>query len=112
MELGLTAARIRKAQEGWLPERIAAADRAAVYAVATAHWLGRADLLAVREAAAMEDETDELVRMVRWFDAKTYPAPGPLTVTEALQGLDGRFAPELVAAFRAVQPLIQPVGLE
>lgn len=103
---------IRKAQAGWPPERVAAADRAAVYAVATADCLGREDLLAVRLAAALEDDSDEVVRLARWFDAATFPLPARMTVSQALAALDEGFSPKIVEAFRQVQPLIQPVGLE
>lgn len=104
--------RIRAAQAEWTTEQVAAGHRAAVYAVATADQLGRDDLAEVRFAAAMGDETDPVVRLARWFDAVIYPLPAPLTVQEALARLDESFEPEVVAAFREVQPLIQPVGLE
>ena len=55
---------------------------------------------------------DQVVRLARWFDAATYPLPAPLTLAEALGRLDEMFDPAVVAAFREVQPLIQPVGLE
>ena len=112
METGRSAGEtIRAAREGWSPERIAAGDRAAVYAVATAHRLGVEDLVAVRVAAALGEESSEAVRLARWFDAATFPLPAPLTVEAALARLDGLFEAEAVAAFRQVQPLIQPVGL-
>ena len=104
---------IQAARAGWSAERVARGDRAAVYAVATAHRLGRADLAAVRLAAALEDDSDPVVRLVRRFDAATYPLPAPMSVEEALAALDDwGFDPEIVAAFRAAQPLIQPIGLE
>lgn len=103
---------IRAARAGWDAERVGRSDRAAVYAVATAARLGRDDLAAVRLAASLEDDADPVVRLARWFDAATYPLPAPMPVSEALAALDGRFEPELVAAFREVQPTIQPVGLE
>ena len=114
MALGRSATdRIREARGGWDPERIARGDRAAVYAVATADRLGREDLAEIRVAATLEDESDPVVRLARWFDAATYPLPAPLTAAEALARLDERgFPPEVVAAFREVQPLIQPVGLD
>ena len=105
--------RIREAQAGWGAERVARADRATVYAVATADRLGRDDLAAVRLAAATEDESDPAVRLARWFDAATYPPPARMTVREALAGLGSLGIDErVVEAFREVQPLIQPVGLE
>lgn len=103
---------IRAAQAGWPPERVARGHRAAVYAVATAERLGRDDLVAVRLAAETEDERDPVVSLARLFDAATYPPPARLSVARALAGLDGLFEPDVVAAFRDVQPLIQPVGLE
>jgi len=114
MELGRRASeQIRAAQEGWPPARVEAGQRAAVYAVATAHRLGREDLIAVRIAAETEDLDDEVVRIARWFDGATYPpATAPLTEEEALAQLDEQgFSESAVAAFREVQPLIQPVGL-
>ena len=114
MELGRRASeQIRAAQQGWAPERVEAGHRAAVYAVATAQRLGRDDLIAVRIAAETEDSRDEVVRLARWFDSSTYPpASAPLSEAEALRQLDDQgFSPEIVAAFRQVQPLIQPVGL-
>ena len=105
--------KIRSHQEAWPPERVARGHRAAVYAVATAGKMGREDLSAVRLMAETEDETDPVVLLARWFDAMTYPLPAPLSVEDALTQLDGLdFDPEIVAAFREVQPLIQPVGLE
>lgn len=115
VEIGrLAGSRIREAQEGWAPERVAAGQRAAVYAVATADRLGREDLAEVRIAAETEQVGDPVVALARWFDEATYPPDSaPLSVTEALARLDGlEFAEEVLAAFRAVQPLIQPVGLE
>ena len=110
MDVGQT---IRRLQAGWPPERIARGHRTAVYAVATAERLGREDLRAVRLAAETEDESDPVVRLARWFDRATYPPPAPLTSAEALERLDEmEFAPDVVTAFRAVQPLIQPVGLD
>ena len=109
MDVGQT---IRLFQKEWSPERVARADRATVYAVATAARLGRDDLAKVRLEASTEDETDPLVRLARWFDAATYPLPAPMRPAEALEHLEGLFAAELVSAFREVQPLIQPVGLE
>lgn len=104
---------IRSHQEGWTPERVARGHRAAVYAVATAARMGREDLREVRLMAETEDERDPVVRLARRFDAMTYPLPAPLFVADALAQLDDLgFDPALVAAFRAVQPLIQPVGLE
>ncbi|GEM_PF-5134741 len=108
MSIGQT---IRQAQAGWSPERIAAGHRAAVYAVATAARQGRDDLSAVRLAAETEDARDPVVQLARAFDAATYPLPAPSTVAEALARLEGEFEPALFAAFREVQPLIQPVGL-
>lgn len=114
MDLGRTTAqRIRAAQNGWEAERVARGQRAAVYAVATADRLGRDDLLEVRAAAELEDESDPVVALARWFDAATFP-PGvaPLTVETALTRLDELgFDETIVAAFRTVQPIIQPVGL-
>ena len=105
--------RIREAQAGWTAERIAHGHRTAVYAVATADRLGRDDLVEVRVRAESGDESDPVVRLARWFDAATYPLPAPLAPREALDRLDALdFDAALVAAFRAVQPLIQPVGLE
>ena len=105
--------RIRAARTGWDAARIAHGDRAAVYAVATAEGLGRDDLAAVRLAAAMEDERDPVVRLARWFDAATFPLPARMTVAQALAGLDGQgIDAAVVAAFREIQPLIQPVGSE
>ncbi len=81
--------------------------------MATAARMGRHDLAEVRLAAALEDETDPIVRLARWFDAATYPLPARLSVGDALEVLEALgFSPELLAAFRAVQPLIQPIGLE
>lgn len=109
MEVGQT---IREGRAEWSPERTGQGDRAAVYAVATAAQMGRRDLASVRLAASLEDEAEAVVRLARWFDAATYPPPGRLTVEEALAALDDLFDAEVVTAFRAVQPLIQPVGLE
>ena len=110
MQVGRT---IQEGRVGWSPERIAKSDRAQVYAVATAARMGRQDLATVRIAAALEDEREPVVRLARWFDAETYPLPARLSVAEALAALDEQgFPAEVVAAFRAVQPLIQPVGLE
>ena len=114
MELGRRASeQIWAAQHGWTPERVKAGYRAAVYAVATAQRLGREDLVAVRIAAESEDMRDEVVRLARWFDGSTFPpASAPLSEAEALLRLDNQgYSPEFVAAFRQVQPLIQPVGL-
>jgi len=115
VEIGrLAGSRIREAQEGWVPERVAAGQRAAVYAVATADRLGREDLTEVRFAAETEQVGDPMVALARWFDEATYPPEtAPLTVTEALARLgELEFDEDLLAAFRAVQPLIQPVGLD
>ena len=110
MDVGRT---IREAQADWTVDRVARGHRAQVYAVATAARMGRDDLAAVRLAAALEDETDPVVRLARWFDAATYPLPARLTPAGALALLDGLgLPPEIVAAFREVQPLIQPVGME
>lgn len=110
MDVGQT---IRRAQLGWDAERIARGHRAQVYAVATAAQMGRDDLAAVRLAAALEDESDPVVRLARWFDAATYPIPALHSVVEALARLDALDLPqEVVAAFREIQPLIQPAGLE
>lgn len=105
--------RVREGRSGWDAERVARGDRVAVYAVATADRLGRDDLAEVRVAASLEDERDPVVRLARWFDAATYPLPAPLLPGEALKRLeDLDFDSEIVEAFRAVQPLIQPVGME
>ena len=110
MDLGPT---IRLFQAEWTPERVARGHRAAVYAVATAQRMGREDLREVRLMAQTEDQRDPVVRLARWFDAATYPPPAPLSVPEALDRLDDLgLDPAIVAAFREVQPLIQPVGLE
>lgn len=114
MEVGRRALEtIRAAQAGWTPERVQAGQRAAVYAVATADRLSREDLVQLRIAAETEDMSDEVVRLARWFDGATYPpSDKTLTVDEALAQLDEQsFSEEIVAAFREVQPLIQPVGL-
>jgi hypothetical protein len=110
----LASETIRAAQSGWSPERVAAAGRAAVYAVATAHRLGREELVEIRIAAETEDDRDPVVQLARWFDRSTYPPEtAPLPVAEALAQLDDLdFEPKVVEAFRAVQPVIQPVGLE
>lgn len=87
--------------------------RTAVYAVATADRLGRRDLAAVHARAKAGDDSDPIVQLALWFDAATYPLPASMTAEEALRVLDDQgFGPEIVAAFRAVQPLIQPVGLD
>jgi len=115
MDVGrLAGERIREIQAEWPPERIAAGHRAAVYAVATAHRLGREDLDEVRLAAETEADADEVVRLARWFDAATYPPnAAPLSVAAALERLDGLgLSQSVVEAFRSVQPLIQPVGLD
>lgn len=115
MEVGrLAGDRIREIQTDWPPERVAAGHRSAVYAVATAHRLGREDLAEVRVAAETENEAEDVVRLARWFDAATYPpSTAPLSVADALARLDDLGLDEkVIEAFRAVQPLIQPVGLE
>lgn len=115
MRLGPTAReRIEAVQGNWTPERVARGHRAAVYAVATAERLGRENLTEVRIAAETEDERDPVVRLARWFDAATFPPSlAQLRPDEALARLDALdFDRDTIAAFKEVQPVIQPVGLQ